>query len=748
MKSLSVFVILLCLVTQLFPQRGEGELQKSIAYYLVKDMKMAKKHMDAFLNRERNVNLKNGFNLLLQEKNWDSAVQFKRYLDIYHRSPKGLVGMFLATMDMENSTAIENLNRALKSSPSYNPALLCLGYESMRRKNYPQAERYLNRAYNISKTTEYKIILSLLYLEINEPKIVLDLVRREANKYLDNIHYNYLTAKAFYKLGNLGEMKAYLDRVVQMDATNLEAKLLLAKYYLSQNNPKQARQILQVLKFPQYNLDYVKTYAQALLELNDRKAKDYLLEIFAQRRWDNDINRMMALYNKQKKKGGNVQNWIYRMILSGDSIEKIKALFPGDYRYPQFDFIPFFDVQTVHWISGRELLVAAQKKSGGSSAMYLIDTNNYKILKTMPFLGKFQKIFFSPKKNMAIFSTVKKQNESIYVYSLSLNGYRSLIKPVFYDRVKMESIHAGFSKTSPTAYITNGALVNLAFESPFSIVGAYGKKLIYPAFPYAVYRFDFKTMRASKVKEVSRLGSIPIPEVRKYSLIADAYQYNPDIKRLIQKGKDLDLTSYEVIRTKFSKNLGSVMVYLSSSKIFDAYIYSGETNKATKIDGSMFVGKGSYADLKIYDIWPNRHELMIVTTDKNRTLIAYNYQTHLHNKITKKVLSTSFDPDRNVLYVLTERSDKVYYKETRLEVFSFDPFSKKIIDNRRNLNQILSYGNGFGESKFSTNDGEWVRMDDDNNFHYVGPSLEGCPHGTSPSGRKNAAFINGKLWFF
>jgi len=46
---------------------------------------------------------------------------------------------------------------------------------------------------------------------------------------------------------------------------------------------------------------------------------------------------------------------------------------------------------------------------------------------------------------------------------------------------------------------------------------------------------------------------------------------------------------------------------------------------------------------------------------------------------------------------------------------------------------------------FSTYNGEIVKMDDDYKFSYVKPSLEGSEYEESPSGKKTAALINGRL---
>jgi hypothetical protein len=94
--------------------------------------------------------------------------------------------------------------------------------------------------------------------------------------------------------------------------------------------------------------------------------------------------------------------------------------------------------------------------------------------------------------------------------------------------------------------------------------------------------------------------------------------------------------------------------------------------------------------------------------------------------------------------VLTERTKKGLFTETRLEIISFKPYSREILDSRRDLEKV--YFNTIENDVYlSTFTGEWLRLDSEYKFHYLGPSFEGCLHAISPSRKQTAAFINGRL---
>jgi hypothetical protein len=110
-----------------------------------------------------------------------------------------------------------------------------------------------------------------------------------------------------------------------------------------------------------------------------------------------------------------------------------------------------------------------------------------------------------------------------------------------------------------------------------------------------------------------------------------------------------------------------------------------------------------------------------------------------------KVCGFYLDRRQNRILTLTERSKKQLYTETNLDIISFKPYSRKTVDSRRDLEKIL-FIKGNTDVYFSTFTGEMLRMDDEFNFYYLGPSFEGSRHGISPSGKKTAAFIDGRLF--
>jgi hypothetical protein len=310
----------------------------------------------------------------------------------------------------------------------------------------------------------------------------------------------------------------------------------------------------------------------------------------------------------------------------------------------------------------------------------------------------------------------------------------------------------GFNKQGDQAFITDQSITSLAFESPFSSVSLYGqKKLVYPVYPFPIFRYDFTTGRLSQLKvnnRMDQLEMIPIPDIKRYTLVCRAFQNHSQIGDLIQKGRHLDLTSSQVIKIHFNRDSSAFIIYLSDLKnAFQALAYDEFRNRVDRIDGTMFLGKDRYATVEICDFNPRGKEILVLTKDKIRSLIEFNYGSFLYRLLGESVIDLCVNPDDRMVVLLTERSDNVFYQDTNLELISLHPFIKTRITSRRDLNRIRKCQQ-VDQIWFNTNYGERVMMDDQSEFHYQGVSLEGAIHDSSPDGKKVAAFINGGFFVF
>jgi hypothetical protein len=737
-------------VTPYLSSRDHPQFGKGVAYLLIGDKALAKKHWDLFFESYPDPALRGAFMGLLENSDlWQVTKQFKAYLDINHRSSAALVGIALATSGMKLSTSIDNLNRTVRLEPTYSSAYLCLGFEYLKQRNYPLARGYFNKALMNLRIPEYKILLAKLDLLLDQPAEVITLLKQEADQQPDNFYFNFLVAEAYFHLDQLDAMDKYIQTALEVKPDSNEAQLLKVKYLTSKGKSQQALGILKTLKYQDYDEEYYKTYARVLLKLKDRKCKNYLDDVYSRNHWDKEINEMMGLfYIWRNQEKANVQNWINRALLSGSPVSRLKSQFPAKYQFPEYSSLPFFHIKTLRWLSDNVLLMSAIKVSGDTEKLFLIQADDLKILSILSYTGELQDIALSSDGKKIVFSTAAMEGRSIYLYGVEVSDSYSSSSLVFSRLLPIPAMEVGFNYTGSIAYITDSRISQLAFESPFSLVSEIGEKApVYPSYPFPIYKLNFlsKSLEAIDVNDMKEVAKAPIESVKKYVVVYEGHQSKSSVQTLIEKGRKLDLTSSEIIKIYFSKDLSSFIIYLSDlTNAFQALIYEYTNNRLFRIDETMFIGEGNYAEINLKNFDPQKKEILVLTKDKQRRLINFNYQSFLTLELADKVIESYYDQNHDMFYILTERSKKSYFTETNLEIVSEEPFLRESVGVRRDLNQLL-FTKGNDQVYFTTFNGETLMMDGEHHFYYVCPSVAGSLHAISPTGKKTAAFINERL---
>ena len=732
--------------SRVFPAQKTDDFSRAIAYYLIGDLELARKNLDAHFKARPQPTLKLSFTLLLQNDKWESSKRFRDYLESDHRSLEALTGISLATADVKNSLAIDNINKILRMNPGFAPAYLCLGNEYLLRNNFPAAEENFNRSLKYADIPEFKILLAELYLKTAQPLKALDLMRPLAQATPGNYYFAFVAAKACLHLEDCQEMNTYLNQALNLRPESREAQLLKGQYLMKTGDLRKAKALLGKLKFSYYNLEYSLAFAEVLHRLNDGDAEKYLYEVFSQNQWHPGINKLMGLFH-QKKKNDNVQNWIRRAILSGQDPQGLQREFPAGFDFPAYPFSPIFDVKKIQWLGSKRILVAGTLHSGEKEKLLVLDSLSLKTIKSFEYEGAIQEVFTSPRMDKVIFSTTAAENEKVYIYTLIASGDVFTLKPVIGYALKMATILAAFNDSGSAAYITDGSLAELAFISPFSTVGAYGRKVgVYPNYPFPVYSYTYANDRWTEIRNRESLRDIPLLPLQQYLLVADAVQNNPDVAKLLDKGKNISITSSDEMRIHFGGSANHFLLYFSDLRnAFQAWVYDRSSNKVFVFDETMFLGEKYYAELEIQAFHPERNEILASTKDKEKNLVLFNYKSLLYKKLGNGMLAVRVTPDMDAIYTLSERNKYYYFSESNLEIIRLAPFNRSKIGSRRDLNAIISCSGQEG-AIFTTYNGELLKLDAAGKFSNLQVSLAGAIHQPSPDNSKVGAFINGRFY--
>jgi hypothetical protein len=746
MKKIAVFLFLALIMARAYSAPKGVDFSRGIVYYLVGDMELANKYLDSHFQINPKSSVKKGFALLLKNEQWEATKTFSYYLESDHRSLEALTGISLAVADMKNSLAIENLLKIIRMNSTYAPAYLCLGNEYFKRRNYPAAEDNFKKSVRFSQIAEYKILLCELYLQTGQGQMAIELIQSESDNEPANYYFALLGARAFYQLENWSGLFPYLERALKIKPASKEGQLLLAQYYLKTGDLKKAKKTLEKLKFDYYNPEYGITFAEVLMKLKDNNAEKYLYEVFSQNQWQPRINQLLGLYHG-KKNNLNVQNWLKRALLSGINPEELKKGFPASEGSQSYPFLPFFEVRKIQWLSKDRVLVAGNMRSGEKEKLLVMDALSLKIIKTFDYEGAIQEMFPSARLDKIVFSTTAVENEKVYIYTLIVTDNDYALNPVVGYALKMPSIIVAFNEQASEVYITDGNLPEQAFTSPFSTLNANGRKVaIYPNYPFQVYRYTYANSGWAEIRKPEQLRRVPIKTIQQYLLVADAMQNNQEVAKLLEKGRDIDITASEDVKIYFGADPDNVIIWFSDLKnAFQGLVYDRESNSIKKFDETMFLGETYYSELDIINFNPEKNEILFLTRDKEKNLFLFNYHSLLYKKLGNGILAACVNPAMDTIYFLSERNKFLYFSESSLEIVRLEPYAREKINSRRDLNAIVDCRGSNGQY-FSTFNGELLKLDEERNFKNIQVSLAGAIYQPSPDREKAAAFINGRFY--
>jgi len=741
-----VAFLLLFLLT---PTLSGDDFDFGLTYYLLNDPEMARSYFNRFFVNTNNQRVADAYVELFKGNNWDAAERFRRYLEMNHRSLIGIIGMALSTRDLLNSTSLETLERAQRLHPK-NPAVhVAIGFEYVKRKDYPKAEQFFARALNSSKEEIYKIPLGYLYLEMNEYKEVLDMCEKSALADKQSFHFNYLTAKAHYHLNNWQGVGQFIQNAIKAKPGHIVGRLLWAQFLASQNQAVEARDALKGMQFDGYNLEYEKTLAQVLFKLEDRQAYGKMLEVLLQSPWDREINRIMGLHHLREAKGENIQHWINRALIAGNPESDMKSLFPGKYIIKSPFELSFFSVESMSWFDDQFLVVAGKRESGDKDKVFVIDSKNGKIVATGTVSGDILQVKTSGNNGgWAVIVTVAKENQRVYLYSLTYSGNSFVTKQIPGGSYGMPSLISGFSSDGQTFYFVSSHVSEAIYRAPFTVLdNQFQQQALFPNLPVPVYALTRKGGAPIQIKGNDQYAKLPIKEMRDYALLSKAYQKDELVQSMITEGFSIDLAASRTVKVYCNDTSDGAVVYttdVDAKRGFDAVLYSAiAKDKSIRLNETAFLGKNKYSEIKVIAYNPIKCELIVQTLDENKQLLHHNAKGKLTRLLGDNLLSQLYLPHSNILYYLVEKKQKLFEKETQLFQVTLNRYSKTRVKKRDDIIAISMSACGEA-AEFVTFNGEILTLDLENEFIYQKPALNTIMQAISSLGNR-AAFVNERV---
>lgn len=745
-KKAAIFFIIILAIGGLGVSGDDFDV--GLTYYLLNDLESARPYFNRFFVNTNNQRVADAYVELFKDKTWEAAERFKRYLEMNHRSLIAIIGMSLSTRHLRNSTSLETLDRALRLHPRSPSVQVAMGFEYFTRKDYPKAEGYFARGLTYGKEDVYKIPLGYLFIEMNEPREALNMAEKGALADKKNFHFNYLAAKAHYQLNNWSAVGPFIQNAIQAKPRHVESRLLWARFLVNQNRSAEARDVLKGMQVDGYQVEYEKIMAEILFNLQDRQAYGKMVEVLIQSPWDKDINRMMGLHHLRAAKGENIQHWINRALIAGNSEVEIKALFPAKYQIQAPFELPFFNVTALAWMDDQYLIIGGKRKSGDRDQVFILDSKTGRIASSQPVSGDILQIKTSGKNSdWAFINTVGTENQSTYVYMMVRKGNSFSCRPIQSGPYRMADIVAAFSRDDQRFYFVSRNLTEALYQAPFMAYDAqFQRRPLFPSLPIPVYSVNKKNGSVTQVKASGQLAELPIKALRDYALLAQAFKQDESIRSTITEGFSIDLAASRTVRAFCNDASDGAVVYttdVEAKRGFDAILYSTRDRSSIRLNETAFMGKNRYAEVEVVRYDPGTQDLTVRTLGENKELIQHQIKGKMTRILGEKLIDSVYWAGNNSLYFLIEKKQKLFEKETQLFQVSLKPYSKDRVKKREDIIKIQKAANGQG-LEFVTFNGEILTLDLENEFSYQRPALNTLLHAVSPGGSRGA-FVNGRI---
>jgi len=146
--------------------------------------------------------------------------------------------------DLEN--AIHTWHQCISLNPENYKANYYLGIAFKTLENYPEAEIFLQKANKLSpKETILQLELAEVFLKRHRYQMVLQLLRQIPSKNGNKELYHLLYAKSSMAMFDYETAIKHINRLIKMDAENIEYILLKIDIYIEKGNLSYSRKLIQ-----------------------------------------------------------------------------------------------------------------------------------------------------------------------------------------------------------------------------------------------------------------------------------------------------------------------------------------------------------------------------------------------------------------------------------------------------------------------------------------------------------------------
>lgn len=581
MKRKILLILLLSLTFNLFSSvEPDKEFKEGFAFLLLKNQEEAKKLLESWISRQKYSLLREAFQALLQGDKLLASSKFESFLNQDERNVEALLGYGLSLEEMYPSYQEFYFKQALKVNPNLSIGRLALGYNLINQEKLKDAEREIILALKKENLPVYKYFLFDLYIKSEE----WEKAYKTYNEFFPSFPKDWSIP---LKLGRLLVKKGIrekgielLEKAYELNPTSTEILVEIGTTLTKDGITDRAITYFdKAYSINKNDPAVIKGRGIVLLEKGDfENALRELHKGWNKKKNDPEISFYLSKAFASLGKEVEAKEWLLRAIVDGfkdwKEIPKIPLFKDLTSKEKTLSFLeiisfPFYNAGKIDFLEDGAMVVLGKENKGEPLSIFIFSSEGKKLKKIS--LKEEIKDFFIFANSIFLRSSEKDETkQNIYVIGNNWIPVKINSQPIdFYEPFIYSS--------GNSFYIWDKEIEKAVRKSPFSLPISTTRRLsFYPNISFNLFQLaEDKSLKRVASKTLS---NYEIPFINSCQLFENLYLNSKEFKKLVEKGKGLDISSLETIEIFPLPSKGAIVLDERGTEL-DVYMFDSNGKK-------------------------------------------------------------------------------------------------------------------------------------------------------------------------
>ncbi len=553
----------------------DRDFKEGFAFLLLKNKEEAKKFLEPWISRQKSPLLREAFKALLQDDKILASSNFESFLNQDERNVEALLGYGLSLEEMYPSYQEFYFRQAMKVNPNLSIGRIALGYTLLNQEKIKEAEREILLALKRENFPVYNYLLFNLYINSENWEKAFKVYNEISSSFPKDWTIPLKMGRVFIKKGIRDRGVELLEKAYELNPSSIEILVEIGTNLVKDGKFDEAIKYFErAYSINKNDPAVLKGRGLVLLEKGEfENAHKELLKAWGKRKDDSEISFLLAKSSSLMGKENEAKEWLLRAIIDGfnewrevPKIQLFKDLTTREKILSSLNIValPFYSVEKLEFLKPEGIGILGRENKGEEKALFIFG-NDGKKLRKITIKEEIKDFFFL--ENTIFLRTSEKDDtkQNIYIIGKNWLPIKLNSQPIdFYDPF-VHLLNDGF-------LIWDREAEKAVKKSPFSIPVSPTRRLsFYPNISFNIFQFKSGTNSLKKVTSKG-LASADNQFIKSFELLEKLYSNSKDFKKIVDKGKALDISSAETIEIFPFPGKGAIVLDERGSEV-TAFIF-------------------------------------------------------------------------------------------------------------------------------------------------------------------------------